>query len=88
MSEARIHSRDGSETVAFCEGPDWNGACPKVRPGDKVLCADKVITAAGPPGVLGIALLVDPEATKCPLAAFGPLFLRKNPDGSADQDES
>jgi hypothetical protein len=74
MPETRIYSKDGSETIARCDGPTWTGACPRVEPGTPVLCAGKLLATAGPEGVLGLTLLVDPDARVCPLAALGPFF--------------
>jgi hypothetical protein len=74
MPETRIYSKDGSEAIARCDGPTWTGACPRVETGLPVMCAGRLLATAGPEGVLGLMLLVDPDAKVCPLAALGFLF--------------
>lgn len=76
MAETRIYSKDGSEAIARCDGPTWTGACPKAEAGAPVLCAGRLIATAGPEGVLGLVLLIDPDTTTCPLSALGPFFLK------------
>jgi hypothetical protein len=38
-----------------------------------------VVAAAGPQSVLGVLVLVDPDATRCPLDALGPSFSPQSP---------
>lgn len=76
MAETFIYSKDGTEAIARCDGPAWTGACPKTQAGAPVLCAGRLIATAGPVGVLGVVLLVDPDATACPLSALGPFYLK------------
>ena len=74
MPRTLIYSKDGAELIARCGGPTWNGGCSNVEKGSLVLCAGKVVQTQGPEGVLGLILLVEPDAKTCPLAALGPFF--------------
>jgi hypothetical protein len=74
MSETLIYSKDKSELIDRCGGPTWSNACPRAKAGSPVACAGKVLATAGPEGVLGLLLLVDPDARTCPLAALGLSF--------------
>jgi hypothetical protein len=75
MSETRIYSSDGSRSIGRCDGPSRSGVCPGVAENAVVPCAGHLVAAAGPPGALGLLLLVDPAATVCPLAGLGAGFL-------------
>ena len=86
MAETLIYSKDKSELITRCGGPAWNGACPRVEKGSPVLCSGKLLATAGPEGVLGLLLLVGPDARTCPLAALGPFFTNAEAGHRSSQD--
>ena len=51
--------------VDRCEGPAADGSCPRVRVGDVVPCAHRVLLATG--GCAGIPYTVPGTATLCPV---------------------
>ncbi len=82
MSEVRIYAEDGVTVADQCRGATWAGGCPRAQPDTLVPCAGhKIVVPIDAAGIRELALIVELDATTCPLAALdlGAIVGQRNP---------